>query len=153
MSVQNLLAVYQQSPHLFSLADKLSFAQPQNIYVKNLQGSAPAFVAAAIFSHPSCSQLNHLIVCNDEEEAAYFHNTLENLTQALNLFYFPYSFKTRKNYRLLNSSHIMLSTEALTRFASSSGNRVGAMITYPEALFEKVVVSKTIALNMISIKT
>ncbi|HVG13304.1 MAG TPA: DEAD/DEAH box helicase, partial [Chitinophagaceae bacterium] len=153
MSVQNLLAIYGQSPHLFSLADRLSFAQPQNIYVKNLQGSASAFVAAAVFLHPSCASLNHLIVCNDEEEAAYFHNTLESLTGALNLFYFPSSFKNRKNYRLLNSSHIMLRTEALTKFSAITGARAGVLITYPEALFEKVVLSKTIAANMINIKT
>lgn len=153
MSVQNLLSSYQQSPRLFTLADKLSFAQPQNIYVKNLQGSASQFVAASVFLHPSCSGLNHLIICNDAEEAAYFHNTLENLTQALNVFYFPSSFKNRKNYRLLNSSHIMLRTEALTKFAAEKGNRVGALITYPEAIFEKVVVAKSISENIIYIKT
>jgi transcription-repair coupling factor (superfamily II helicase) len=153
MSVQNLLSAYQDSPRLFSLADRLSFAQPQNIYVKNLQGSAAEFVTAAVFLHPSCKELNHLIVCNDEEEAAYFHNTLENLTNAINIFYFPSSFKSRKNYRLLNSSHVMLRTEALTRFASPQGNRVGALVTYPEALFEKVVIPKAISENIIHIKT
>src|SRR5215213_7184317 len=153
MSVQNLLSAYQQSPRLFTLADKLSFAQPKNIYVKNLQGSTKEFVTAAIFLHPSCSNLNHLIICNDAEEAAYFHNTLESLTAALNVFYFPSSFKNRKNYRLLNSSHVMLRTEALTRFAAAQGNRVGALVTYPDALFEKVVVSKTISENIIHIKT
>ena len=153
MSVQNLLSAYQQSPRLFTLADKLSFAQPQNIYVKNLQGSAIQFVSAAVFLHPSCSQLNHLIICNDAEEAAYFHNTLENLTGALNVYYFPSSFKNRKNYRLLNSSHVMLRTEVLTRFAAAHGNRVGALVTYPEALFEKVVIPKAISENIIHIKT
>jgi transcription-repair coupling factor (superfamily II helicase) len=153
MSVQNLLSAYQQSPRLFTLADKLSFAQPQNIYVKNLHGSASEFIAAAVFLHPSCTQLNHLIICNDAEDAAYFHNTLENLTQALNVFYFPSSFKNRKNYRLLNSSHVMLRTEALSRLAAQQGNRVGALVTYPEALFEKVVVSKTISENIIHVKT
>src|SRR5687768_11692958 len=153
MSVQNLLSAYQQSPRLFTLADRLSFAQPQNIYVKNLQGSAAEFIAASVFLHPSCAQLNHLIICNDAEDAAYFHNTLENITQALNIFYFPSSFKNRKNFRLLNSSHVMLRTEALTRFAAQHGNRVGALITYPEALFEKVVVPKTISENIIHIKT
>ncbi|HYH14605.1 MAG TPA: DEAD/DEAH box helicase, partial [Flavisolibacter sp.] len=83
----------------------------------------------------------------------YFHNTLENLTQALNIFYFPSSFKNRKNYRLLNSSHVMLRTEALTKFAAGAGNRVGALVTYPEAVFEKVVVSKAISENIIHIKT
>ncbi len=152
MSVQNLLEKYQHSPRLFSLADKLSFAQPQKIQLKNLYGSASQFVAAATFLHPACSQQNHLFICNDAEEAAYFHNTLENLTGALNIFYFPSSFKTRKNYRLLNSSHVMLRTEALTKFSSPLGDRVGAMVTYPEALFEKVALSKSINENIIHIK-
>jgi transcription-repair coupling factor (superfamily II helicase) len=153
MSVQDLLKTYQQSPRLFQLADKLSFAQPSTIYLKNLRGSASQFMAAAAFMHPSCSQLNHVFICNDAEDAAYFHNTLENLTQALNIFYFPSSFKNRKNYRLLNSSHVMLRTEALTKFAAGAGNRVGALVTYPEAVFEKVVVSKAISENIIHIKT
>jgi transcription-repair coupling factor (superfamily II helicase) len=139
MSVQNLLKTYQQSPRLFQLADRLSFAQPEKIYLKNLRGSASQFIAAATFMHPSCSQLNHVFICNDAEDAAYFHNTLENLTQALNIFYFPSSFKNRKNYRLLNSSHVMLRTEALTKFAAGAGNRVGALVTYPEAVFESSV--------------
>ncbi len=153
MSVQDLLSKYQQSPRLFSLADKFSFAQPQKIWAKNLRGSSSQFVAAATFIHPSCSQLNHLFICNDPEDAAYFHNTLENLTGALNVFYFPSSFKNNKNYRLLNSSHVMLRTEALTKFAAQTGNRAGALVTYPDALFEKVVLSKTISENIIYIKT
>jgi len=153
MSVQDLLKTYQQSPRLFQLADRLSFAQPEKIYLKNLRGSASQFIAAAAFTHASCSQLNHVFICNDAEDAAYFHNTLENLTQALNIFYFPSSFKNRKNYRLLNSSHVMLRTEALTKFAAGAGNRVGALVTYPEAVFEKVVVSKAISENIIHIKT
>ncbi|MDB5196959.1 MAG: transcription-repair coupling factor [Flaviaesturariibacter sp.] len=153
MSVQNLLEKYSASPRLFTLTDKLSFAQPQRFFLKNLRGSSAGFVAAATYLHPSCADLNHVFVCNDAEEAAYFHNTLENLTGALNIFYFPSSFKNRKNYRLLNSSHVMLRTEALTKFASGMGNRVGALVTYPEALFEKVVVSKAISENIISLKT
>jgi len=153
MSVSALLEKYKSSPRLFTLADKLSFAQPQKIRLSNLNGSASQFVAAGIFLHPSCSQMNHVFICNDAEEAAYFHNTLENLTEALNLFYFPSSFKNRKNYRLLNSSHVMLRTEAMTKFSSQTGNRVGALVTYPEAVFEKVVISKAISENIIHIKT
>jgi len=152
MSVQVLLEKYQQSPRLFQLADKLSFSQPQKIHAKNMHGSSPAFVAAGLFLHPACAQLNHVFICNDAEEAAYFHNSLENLTQALNIFYFPSSFKNRKNYRLLNASHVMLRTEALTKFASPSGNRVGALVTYPEAVFEKVVVPKALSSNIIHLK-
>jgi transcription-repair coupling factor (superfamily II helicase) len=152
MSVKTLLEQYQNSPRLFSLADRLSFSQPQKIELSGLRGSASQFVASAIFLHPSCSQLNHLFICNDAEEAAYFHNTIENLTQAINVLYFPSSFKNRKNYSLLNPSHVMLRTEALMKFSAAGGNRTGALVTYPEALFEKVVISKAIAESSILLK-
>ncbi|HEU4861396.1 MAG TPA: DEAD/DEAH box helicase, partial [Chitinophagaceae bacterium] len=157
MSVQALLNVFINSPRLFQLADRLSFSQPQKIYLENLQGSSAEFFSAAIFEHPSCSQFNHLIVLNDAEDAAYFHNTIENLTGALDIFYFPASFKQRKNFGLLNSSHVMLRTEALTKIASQL-NTTGSvhkkiLVTYPEALFEKVVVSDTLSANIIFIKT
>jgi len=152
MSFRELLETYQNSPRLFQLADRLSFAQKQKIYLKNLRGSSSQFVAASVFTHSSCSQLNHVFICNDAEDAAYFHNTLENLTEALNLFYFPSSFKNRKNYRLLNSSHVMLRTEALTKFSAPMGDRVGALVTYPEAVFEKVVLPSAISSNIIHIK-
>lgn len=151
MSVQELLLKYHQTPRLFQLADRLSFARPEKIYLENLRGSASEFIVAAAFTHPSLSQMNHLVILNDGEEAAYFHNTLENLTGALDIFYFPASFKNRKNYQLLNSSHVMLRTEALTKIAAGGNKKV--LVTYPEALFEKVVLPKTLSANIIHIRT
>lgn len=157
MNLGVLLEQYQTNPRLFQLADRLSFADPQKIFLKNLQGSSAEFVVASVFTHAQTQQLNHLVVLNDAEEAAYFHNTLENLTSALDLFYFPSSFKNRKNFKLLNSSHVMLRTEALTRLATASaGDREAAkkiIVTHPEALFEKVVLPKTLSGNIIHIKT
>jgi len=147
----DLLQLYQRNPALFQVADRITLSQPQTIHLKNLHGSAPAFLISAVFSHPSCSQLNHIIVLNDAEEAAYFHNTLESLTAALDVFYFPSSFKNRKNYQLLNSSHVMLRTEALTRLAAGGNRKI--IVTYPEALFEKVVVPGTLSSNIIHIKS
>jgi len=149
--IQELLQQYQQTPRLFQLVDRLSFAQPQQLILTGLRGSAPALVTAAVFSHDAASQLNHVIILNDAEEAAYFHNTLENLTGALDVFYFPSSFKNRKNYRLLNSSHVMLRTEALTKIAAGGNKKV--LVTYPEALMEKVVVPGTLSSNIIYIKS
>src|SRR5689334_7990087 len=163
MSV-DLLKQFQNNPRLFQLADRLSMSQSpanggttsQKIYLKNLRGSSPVFVNAAVFLHPACADLNHLVIVNDAEEAAYFHNTLENLTGALDIFYFPSSFKNKKNYRLLNSSHVMLRTEALTKIAAGAGSekeiRKKILVTYPEALIEKVVIPSTLSSNIIHIK-
>ncbi len=152
MNLNVLLDEYLKDTRIFQIADRIVLSKPQRLYLRNLYGSASQFVFASVFRHDLASQLNHVIVMNDAEEAAYFHNSLENLTSALNVFYFPSSFKNRKNYRQLNASHVMLRTEMLTRFSMATGNRVGAIVTYPEALFEKVVLPKTLSGNIIRIK-
>jgi transcription-repair coupling factor (superfamily II helicase) len=151
MSNEVLLSQYQHSSRLFQLADRLTMSQPQHLILKNLQGSSPAFVIAAIFNGSVTSQLNHLVVCEDAETAAYFHNSLENLTGALDIFYFPSSFKNNKTWQELNNSHVMLRTEALTRWSGGGNKKI--IVTCPEALFEKVVLPETLASNMIRLKS
>ncbi|MBS1566686.1 MAG: transcription-repair coupling factor, partial [Bacteroidetes bacterium] len=151
MNLNVLLEKYQSDPRIFSVADRITMSQPQRLFLKNLQGSASQFVVSAVFRHPATAEVNHLVVLNDAEEAAYFQNTLENLTNALDLFYFPSSFKNKKNFRLLNSSHVMLRTETLTRLSAGGNKKI--IVTYPEALFEKVVLPNTLSANIIRIKT
>ena len=160
MNLDVLLNSYKNDPRIFSIADRIGMPapiisgyQPQKIHLTGLQGSSSQFVINSVFNHLAASKINHLVILRDAEEAAYFHNTIENISNALNIFYFPSSFKTKKNYRLLNSSHVMLRTECLTKFSTAAQKaRVGAVITYPEALFEKVVLSKTLLSNIISFK-
>jgi transcription-repair coupling factor (superfamily II helicase) len=151
MSNEVLLKQYEHSSRLFQLADRLTLSQPQQIVLKNLQGSSSAFVIAAIFKMTVSSQLNHVVILEDAETAAYFHNSLESLTGALDIFYFPSSFKNSKTWQELNSSHVMLRTEALTRLSGGGNKKI--IVTYPEALFEKVVLPETLAENMIRLKS
>ena len=154
MNLHTLLQQYQNNERVLQLTHRLSFAptdqSSEKIFLKNLQGSSAEFMVASVFAHANTQGLNHLVVLNDAEEAAYFQNTLENLTSALDLFYFPSSFKNKKNFRLLNSSHVMLRTEALTKLSAGGNKKI--VVTYPEALFEKVVLPKTLSGNIINIK-
>ena len=155
MNLEILLREYANDSRCFKIVDGISLTRPKHIHLAGLQGSAAEFIISAVFNNPAASQLNHLVILRDAEEAAYFHNTLENLTGALDIFYFPSSFKNKKNYRLLNSSHVMLRTEALTKIATAGalhGINKKIIITHPEALFEKVVLQKTLSANIISIK-
>ncbi len=151
MNLDVLLAQFNNAPHLNQLVSSLLLPQPQKIFLKNLQGSSAEFFVANVFAHAQTDTLNHLVILQDAEEAAYFHNTLENISKALDVFYFPSSFKNRKNFKLLNSSHVMLRTEALTKLAAGGNKKM--LVTYPEAIFEKVVLSETLKSNIISIKT
>ncbi len=150
MNLDVLMNSYSNDPRIFKIADQILMSNPQHISLSGLHGSSSQFIFSAVFNHAISSQVNHLVILRDAEEAAYFHNTVENITNALDVFYFPSSFKNKKNFNHLNSSHVMLRTETLTKL-STGGNRK-VIVTYPEALFEKVVLSKTLSQNIISFK-
>ncbi|MFM2139734.1 MAG: transcription-repair coupling factor [Bacteroidota bacterium] len=155
MRVRELLEQYQNTPRLSQLADRIAFARPQTTFLEGLNGGSAPFVAAAALQHASLSGFNHLLVLNDPEQAAYFHNSLENITGALDIFYFPSSFKNRRNFRLLNASHVMLRTEALTQIATGTAEtpRKKVLVTSPEGLFEKVVLPETLSSHIVRIKS
>ncbi len=150
MNLDVLMNSYSNDPRIFKIADKILLPQPQHLHLSGLHGSASQFIFSGVFNLPASSNTNHLVILRDAEEAAYFHNTIENITGALDIFYFPSSFKNKKNFHQLNSSHVMLRTEALTKISSGGNKKV--IVTYPEAIFEKVVLSKTLSQNIIHFK-
>ncbi|WP_245645928.1 transcription-repair coupling factor [Niabella ginsenosidivorans] len=140
---------YSEDPRCLQIANELSLLQPGHLALSGVHGSASQFIVAACMANTP--KLNHVIILNEPEDAAYFQNSLENITGALDIFYFPSSFKTARNYQLLNASHVMLRTEALTKLAGGGNKKV--LVTYADALFEKVVVSAALAENIIHLKT
>src|ERR1700742_2525007 len=133
MNLQVLLGLYQNDIRLKQLAAGISLPEPKiRAYLDNLRGSSVNFIGTTIWQ---MSDANHVFILNDKEEAAYFHNDLEQLTGALDIFFFPDSFKRSGHFNDLNSSHVMLRTEALSRFSNEQSHKK-VLVTYPEALFE-----------------
>lgn len=161
MNLEVLQGLYQNDIRIKQIA--AGFALPEHrlrIYLDNLRGSSVNFIAAALWQ---ITDANHVFILNDKEEAAYFLNDIEHLTKGLDICFFPDSFKRAGNYQELNSSHVMLRTEALTKFTPQrptlrsrepvkAGVHKKVLVTYPEALFEKVVNPSALADNMISMK-
>ncbi|MGE7777863.1 transcription-repair coupling factor [Chitinophaga sp. NPDC101104] len=148
MNLQGVLQLFERDPRLKSLADGTLMPAPRYFHLTGLTGSAAAFVATA---HRNSSDANHLIILNDKEEAAYFHNDLEHLSQALDIFYFPDSFKKTGVFSDFNSSHSMLRTEALMKLTGPQPHKK-VLVTYPEAIFEKVAGNTSYNTNMVSVK-
>jgi transcription-repair coupling factor (superfamily II helicase) len=150
MNLQYLLEKYQQNTRISSIAERLFLPEPSRISVSKVSGSFASFLFSSLYLREDLQGFNHLIILEDAEEAAYFHNDLEQLINPMDLFYFPSSFKTNKNFKLQSSSHTMLRTEALTRLAGIGNRKI--LVTYPEALMEKVPGIESLAANMISVK-
>ena len=152
MNLEVLLGLYKNDIRVKQLAAGISVSGHKvRVYLDNLRGSALNFFATAVWQ---LSDANHVFILNDKEEAAYFHNDLEHLTNALDICFFPDSFRrigNGNNFSELNSSHAMLRTESLTKFSGKSV-RKKVLVTYPEALLEKVVNPNSLNENVISIK-
>ncbi len=135
MNLQAVQDAYNLHPKVQHIAEKLKPQTQTTLHLQGLVGSSHAFIAAGVFK-----QLNkpHLFIFNDKEEAAYFQNDLQNLIEKKEILFFPDSFKKPARLQELNSHNIQLRTEVLNRVVNSpTKNEI--IVTYPEALFEKVV--------------
>lgn len=147
-NLNRLLELYQQDKKILGIAGQLQKQEKASVQVLGMRGSQEAFVIQGIFSHyPGC----HLIICNDKEEAAYLQNTLYNLLGKKRISFFPDSFKRPQFFEELKSANVLQRTETIERI--SKPNAGGELIvTYPEALFEQVVMPNILDETRINIK-
>ncbi len=135
MNLDSLREIYRKDQRVKRLAEVISSDKAAKIQVKTLMGSSVSMLAAALRDHMSH---NHLFIAEDAEQAAYLHNDLEKITGALDISYFPDSLQKSARGPEINTSHVMLRTEALKKWAVS-GIRKKVLVSFPEALIEKVV--------------
>lgn len=148
MNLQYLQDLYAQHPCLKTLTDEIVLPQPKIITLKNSLASSFSFLATSVFKQ---LDVNHVFILDDKESAAYFHNDFETISNALDVCMFPDSYKKSGTVGELNSSHVMLRAETLMKFNVDEPKRK-VLITYPEAIMEKVINSKTFSKNTIYIK-
>jgi transcription-repair coupling factor (superfamily II helicase) len=142
MKLEEIVKRYTETEQVKQLADQLTNGDDrQDIYLQGLIGSQDSFVAAAVFKQTS---FNHFFILSDKEEAAYFQNNLKNLLGSKDVFFFPDSFRRPQDFGELNNNNVLLRTETVNRLSNSS-TKAELVVSYPEALIEKVV--KAEALN------
>jgi len=148
MNLQAVLQLFQRDARLVKLVQGFQNPASANFHLTGLSGSAINFVAVNTWAN---ADVNHLFILNDREEAAYFQNDFEHLSGALDVFYFPDSFKKTGLFDEINNSHSMLRTEALMKFTGEQVHKK-VLVTYPEALWEKVAVSTAYSASTIQLK-
>ncbi len=153
MNIEYLQDLIANTPNAKQFANDLTLSNPKLISLKNLLGSSITMFVSSILKNTS---FNHVFIVDDKESAAYFQNDLEHITNALNIHYFPDSYKKTGVFVELNPSHVMLRAETLMSLSAESSitetQRKCSIVTYPEAMFEKVVNNTTFSKNTIFIK-
>ena len=92
-----------------------------------------------------------LLVFNDKEEAAYYLNDLELLVGEKNVLFYPGSYRRPYQIEETDNANVLLRAEVLNRI--NSRKKPAIIVTYPDALFEKVVTRKELDKNTLKIKT
>ncbi|MEZ4916861.1 MAG: transcription-repair coupling factor [Chitinophagales bacterium] len=147
MNFEELTQLFKNSKNTAQLLEQLSGSE-QKIFLNGLHGSAMPFIAETVFRQ---SRNSHVFVLEDAISAAYFHNDLSSLITQKDIFFFPDSFKKSGQIHELNNSNVQLRTETINRITNPT-TKAEIVITYPEALFEKVVKKQVLAKNMLNIK-
>lgn len=118
-----------------------------NAYVKGLCGSGIHFLLANVFdSHHK----NIILIKNTKEEAAYALNDLQHILSEKQVLFFPQSYKQPYEIEKTTNANIQERAEVLSFLSRDNFN--GVIVTYPEALCEKVTLKKELVQNILQIK-
>jgi len=125
----------------------------ENLSIKGLKGSARGLIFSRIIES---SSYFYLFILSDKDEAAYFFNDLINIIGDEVVFFFPTSYKRSIQYFQPDAENILLRTQTLqqvNKFKESETNKKSiAIITYPEALCEKVITKNQLKSNTLTLK-
>ncbi len=145
MNVSNISSIFNSSAKIIQLAENITVPE-KKVQIKGLVGSSLSFVIQALFEK---SELPFLLLFNDKEEAAYYLNDLENLINDQDVLFYPSSYRRPYQIEETDNANILLRAEVLNRI--NSRKKPSIIVTYPEALFEKVVTRKELDKNTLKV--
>lgn len=138
--------LFSQSPQTRKLQDAIA-ENEKNVSLKGLIGSSLSFVISSVFKN---LELPFLLIFNDKEEAAYYLNDLELLIGEKDVLFYPGSYRRPYQIEETDNANVLLRAEVLNRI--NSRKKPAVIVTYPDALFEKVVTRKELDKNTLKIK-
>lgn len=116
------------------------------MHLSGLLGSAVSFVIQALFKK---AELPFLIVLNNKEEAAYYLNDLEQMIGDKDVLFYPGSYRRPYQIEDTDNANVLLRAEVLNRI--NSRKKPAVIVSYPEALFEKVVTRRDLDKNTLKV--
>jgi transcription-repair coupling factor (superfamily II helicase) len=144
---------FSQTLQLQNLQNSIALTQPKDddkgkskTHLKGLVGSSFSMVVAEAFK---TAEKPFLLIFDDKEEAAYYLNDLEQLINDKDVLFYPGSYRRPYQIEETNNANVLLRAEVLNRI--NSRKKPAIIVTYPDALFEKVVTKRELERNTLKI--
>ncbi|MFZ4547250.1 MAG: transcription-repair coupling factor [Bacteroidales bacterium] len=153
-SASRILSLFGDDMRIKQLVGLLKGTEKHRIHLNGLVGSSASVAAATV--HKLVSGI-HVVVLNDKESAVYFCNDLENLLGDIDedfhkrhVLFFPTSYKKPYESEKTDNSNVLMRTEVLKRIITRGKETI--IVSYPEALTEKVVNRKFLEKSTLKVK-
>ena len=146
-NLEALVSRYKEDTRTKKINEFLQKDTPSRVRLEGLVGAQESFVLSATYL---LSPKVYIYIAIDKEEAAYLQNTLEAIHDASDVLFFPDSFKRPMQFEEMNNSNVLQRTEVVNKLRMKS-SKPPIVVSYPEALFEKVVDPAILEANKIVI--
>lgn len=143
MSKELLLSSFLEGKPYHQLSEYIK--GKTSCFAENLVGSSLSFVLFDIFKRTGQTLL---FVGDDKEQAAYLLNDLELLLGQEQVLFFPSSYRRPYQTEETDNANVLLRAEVLSQL--QQGARV--VVSYSEALFEKVLTRQQLDKNTLTLK-
>ena len=158
MKNKDFLQLYRADSLVQTLLQRVVFnaENPVHLHLRGVVGSLDAVLAAVCFLDKPQTQV---FILHEKEEAAYFLNDLQNLLPDTEILFFPTSYRKPYQFEETDNANVLRRAEVLNNLESHKKSlpllpaRTGLLVvTYPEALCEKVISRKSLAQNTFTAK-
>ena len=119
----------------------------KNYWFRGLNGSALPFLIGSTFKK---TEKTCFLIASDKEKAAYLLNDLQSLLPSNKVLFFPETYRQPYQIEKTTNANIQERAEVLNILAKDTFK--GVVITYPQALCEKVTLKKQLHQNTLLIK-
>ncbi len=148
MKIAELLQQYAAQEKTKDILRCLDAYTPQRLHLKGLFCSSKALLSASLYYQ---KPRNFCFVFASKEEAHYFHTDLESLSDGKKVLFLDSSFKREVHPENYENNKVHLRTEALGEISLKEGTP-SLVVTYTEAIAEKVISKKKLTDKTIQIK-
>ena len=133
LNTKDLLQKYLSARAVKKLTELLTTRSDRKYRLVNNAGSVTSLIVGAMrITRPGL----RVVVLNDREEAAYFYNDILALADEKQIAFLPSSYRRMIKEEEKDNDSVLVRTEVLNNIRNGE---VDTLITYPEALAEKVV--------------
>lgn len=145
MEIRELCNIFNNKTRLAAIKKLLTAKRNRVVSVDGLAGSS----AAMLFARLPKLDAPYLIIANDLDEAGYIYNDLCQINGEDSTLIFPSGYKRDIKYGQVDAPSEILRTEVLNQWYGNPN--LQCVVTYPEALAEKVAAKEIIDDSTISL--